>query len=43
MLALGTLMAIEKNVRWGRRFGKPLGVALLGSALIVALTNTPGF
>jgi predicted metal-binding membrane protein len=42
MLVLGTLMAIEKNVSWGRRFGRPLGVVLLGSAVIVALTNTPG-
>jgi predicted metal-binding membrane protein len=39
MLVLGTLMAIEKNVSWGRRFGKPLGVALLACGLIVVLIN----
>jgi predicted metal-binding membrane protein len=29
MLALGAVMAIEKNVSWGRRLSAPLGVALL--------------
>jgi predicted metal-binding membrane protein len=41
MLVLGTLMAIEKNVSWGRRFGRPLGVVLLGCGLIVVLINNP--
>jgi predicted metal-binding membrane protein len=36
MLVLGTLMAIEKNVSWGRRFSKPLGVVLLTSGVIIA-------
>ncbi|MBB5414815.1 putative metal-binding membrane protein [Paraburkholderia sp. JPY171] len=36
MLALGAIMSAEKNFRWGRSIGKPLGVALLAwSAWIV--------
>ncbi|MDP9358981.1 MAG: DUF2182 domain-containing protein [Chloroflexota bacterium] len=30
MLMLGTVMAVEKNVSWGRRISAPLGVVLLG-------------
>jgi predicted metal-binding membrane protein len=30
MLALGAVMAAEKNAAWGRRLSTPLGVALLG-------------
>ena len=30
MLALATVMAIEKNMPWGRRLSAPLGVFLLG-------------
>lgn len=30
MLLLGTIMAIEKNMPWGRRISTPLGVILLG-------------
>jgi predicted metal-binding membrane protein len=26
MLALGAVMAVEKNVSWGRKLGAPLGV-----------------
>ena len=29
MLVLGTVMAIEKNLTWGRRLSKPLGVLLV--------------
>ena len=38
MLALGAVMAIEKNMPWGRRLSAPLGVVLLGwgLALVVA-------
>jgi predicted metal-binding membrane protein len=36
MLVLGILTGIEKNVSWGRRFAKPLGVGLLLSAIILA-------
>lgn len=38
MLALGAVMAIEKNFRWGRRLSAPLGIALLlWSAAILTL------
>jgi predicted metal-binding membrane protein len=37
MLALGTVMAIEKNVAWGRRLSAPLGVGLLGWASILVV------
>ena len=37
MLVLGTVMAIEKNVSWGRRLSAPLGVGLLGWASIIVL------
>lgn len=33
MLALGALMAIEKNLPWGRRIGHPLGVVLVVAAI----------
>jgi predicted metal-binding membrane protein len=33
MLVLGTVMAIEKNVAWGRKISAPLGVVLLGWGL----------
>ena len=36
MLALGAIMAIEKNMAWGRQFSKPLGVVLLASGVIIA-------
>ena len=36
MLVLGTVMAIEKNMPWGRQFSKPLGVVLLASGVIIA-------
>ena len=32
MLALGAVMAIEKNLAWGRRLSAPLGLGLLASA-----------
>ena len=38
MLAIGAIMATEKNASWGRRLSAPLGLALLStSAAIVAL------
>lgn len=38
MLALGAVMAIEKNFAWGRRISAPLGVALIawGSAIVTS-------
>jgi len=40
MLALAAVMAIEKNLAWGRRLSAPLGVVLVatGTALIAAHT-----
>ena len=35
MMALGAVTAVEKNVAWGRRLGRPLGVVLLLAGLAV--------
>jgi len=40
MLALGAVMAVEKNASWGRRLSHPVGFALLGWAAILAAINT---
>lgn len=40
MLVLGALMAMEKNVPWGRRIGKPLGFVLFGLAGAIVAGNT---
>jgi predicted metal-binding membrane protein len=42
MLALGILIAVEKNVSWGRRLGRPLGALLLLLGLAVALRLDAG-
>ena len=34
MLVLGVVMAVEKNVAWGRRLSRPLGVVLILAALL---------
>lgn len=39
MLALGAVMAVEKNMPWGRRLSAPLGVALLGWGLALAAAS----
>lgn len=39
MLLLAAVMAIEKNVRWGRRLSTPLGVALLSWAVVMVATH----
>jgi predicted metal-binding membrane protein len=39
MLALGGVMALEKNTRWGARVTRPLGAALLVGALLIAGVN----
>jgi len=39
MLALAAIMAIEKNVAWGRRLSTPLGLALLLWAAAIALDH----
>ena len=37
MLALGVLMALEKNVPWGRTLGRSVGALLLAAAFVIAL------
>jgi predicted metal-binding membrane protein len=39
MLVLGLLMAVEKNVRWGRRLSAPVGVALIACAVVVFIAG----
>jgi predicted metal-binding membrane protein len=39
MLVLGTVMAVEKNLPWGRRLSAPLGVLLLAVGLALVLVN----
>jgi len=42
MLALGVIMSIEKNARWGRRLSAPLGVWLIASGVcLVFLSALP--
>ncbi len=40
MLLLGAIMAVEKNMPWGKKISTPLGVALLGVAGLTVLANT---
>ena len=40
MLALGAIMAAEKNLPWGRRIGRPLGAGLVAAGLMTALVPT---
>lgn len=37
MLVLGSLMAVEKNISWGRRLSPALGVFLLGAGFVVVV------
>jgi predicted metal-binding membrane protein len=39
MLALGAVMAVEKNMPWGRRLSTPLGLFLLAGGLALAVTG----
>ncbi len=39
MLALGAVMAVEKNVAWGRRISAPLGAILVGGGLILGVAS----
>jgi predicted metal-binding membrane protein len=41
MLALGTVMAVEKNMPWGRRLSAPLGVGLVVAGLAVLIFAGP--
>jgi predicted metal-binding membrane protein len=39
MLLLGAVMAVEKNVSWGRQLSAPLGILLMvGGLAVLALT-----
>lgn len=40
MLALGAVMATEKNMLWGRKLSAPLGVALLGWGGLIVLNHS---
>ena len=40
MLALGAVMAVEKNMPWGRRLSHPLGAALMTWGALVVAVNT---
>src|SRR5215204_4969129 len=40
MLVVGTVMAVEKNMPWGRKISTPLGVLLLGWGLAVVAFAT---
>jgi predicted metal-binding membrane protein len=40
MLALGAVMAVEKNMPWGRKLSTPLGLALLGWGALIVLDHT---
>ena len=40
MLVLGAIMAVEKNMPWGRRLSTPLGLFLLAAAGVTVLVNT---
>ena len=42
MLALGAVMAAEKNLSWGRRLARPVGVGLLVWGLTVAIVGYVG-
>jgi predicted metal-binding membrane protein len=39
MLALGALMAAEKNLPWGRKLSAPTGVALIGWGGMIFLNH----
>ncbi|MBI1773787.1 MAG: DUF2182 domain-containing protein [Proteobacteria bacterium] len=41
MLALGAVMAVEKNMPWGRKLSQPLGFALLVWAAFILLQQAP--
>lgn len=41
MLVLGAVMALEKNISWGRRLSAPVGIVLLASGLALLLGVLP--
>lgn len=40
MLGLGALMAMEKNMPWGRKLSAPVGVVLLACGALIVLNNS---
>ena len=39
MLLLGMVMAMEKNLSWGRRLSAPVGVVLITAAVAVTIVH----
>ena len=39
MLGLGAIMAVEKNMSWGRYLSRPIGATLVVAALVIAGAN----
>jgi predicted metal-binding membrane protein len=39
MLAMGVVMAVEKNLPWGRWLSAPLGAALLAAAVVILVQH----
>jgi predicted metal-binding membrane protein len=39
MLVLAIVMAVEKNVPWGRRLSAPIGFVLIGVALALGISH----
>lgn len=40
MLVLGAIMAVEKNMPWGRKLSTPLGIVLIGWGVLIALNHS---
>jgi predicted metal-binding membrane protein len=40
MLGLAAVMALEKNISWGRSLARPLGVGLLSCAAAIVAAHT---
>jgi len=39
MLALGVVMAVEKNMPWGKKMSRPLGIILAGWGVVIVLNQ----
>jgi len=42
MLGLGAVMAVEKNMPWGRRLAAPLGAGLIAGGLAMVIRGIMG-
>ena len=40
MLALGVIMAVEKNTPWGKRLSRPLGLTLIAWGTLILLKHS---